>query len=188
MAPLFVSLRELLPPVDKCCEILRTNRQTWEDMVEAKFKIASRTNSLDDKMNEEWQRWKRRAVSFNEILMVNNSGNVNVDKLYTYARRKSSVIHKPESPDMTPSNSSPATPAPEDKTVFEIVNRKNSLCALENFCKANSKPPISPPLQSHQRTTTGMTNSSNGPTVRFMSMDSQSETFSIKSRGINSSP
>ena len=74
VAPIYVSLSELLPSMTEGCSCLRANRQRWGAILQ---KNISQSSMSDEKRREEDWRWKRRMESFDQILMpsVNNDNN-----------------------------------------------------------------------------------------------------------------
>lgn len=83
VAPLFVSLTQLLPNCVVACSLLRENRQHWGALL---LQSIEESNLPLDKKREEELRWRRRMDSFDEILMIET------DPAETFTKtRKSSI-------------------------------------------------------------------------------------------------
>lgn len=66
VAPIFVSLRQLLPGVQRCCNHLRDNRHDWAKILYKNLESSDRTVAEKE---QDKQRWQRRTESFQQILL-----------------------------------------------------------------------------------------------------------------------
>jgi hypothetical protein len=67
VAPLFVSMRQLLPKATKCLVHLKDNRNDWAKLYAQNIERSQR--SKEEKMAEK-KRWIRRTESFHQILLL----------------------------------------------------------------------------------------------------------------------
>jgi len=66
VAPLFVSLRNLLPAANYCCENLRNNRKQWETILVRSIRCSTKSET---EKQAELARWNRRHASFYDIIL-----------------------------------------------------------------------------------------------------------------------
>jgi hypothetical protein len=87
VAPLYVALTQLLPPLKEACSLLRANRLRWDAILQQNLSQANM--SMDKRQEEDW-RWKRRMESFDQILMTESTS-----KRISKGGRRSSLRVRP---------------------------------------------------------------------------------------------
>ena len=129
VAPIYVSLRQLLSHATECINHLKYNRQQWSTMLIQQLQLSNDSNEL--------QRWSKRDESFHDILMKN--------ELYQHndANNSSNILSTPRhTTQATQSLTAEQKSIRSSKrsTIGSASNRRSSILRLESFVRANSKP------------------------------------------------